>query len=628
MGESWSDQVAVEYLNAYDFVPTSTGENPFAVGIYATGNKQRAIRNYGMNNSPLNYSDIGYDMVCEGTLIGPPVEPECEDEEGQVHADGEIWSATGYDIRQALIQKYNGSFPAGNVALQKRCADGNLPADKCPGNRRWIQIMFDAFLLQQGNTDMLTARDAYLAADQMRFNGANQVVLWRAFARRGMGSCSLDPGAACHATRSASTDGTNDDNPRPSFESPLEGEKTVSFVARSSAAGGSVPADVFVGRYEARATPIADTDTATALPNTARFVSGTYDILANADGFGHRRFRFVASGTGASSVSFAMAPNFASVANGATAAGDGANHQDLIDDTEATTWDVADTGGNVDVAKPQITVDLAGTGSQMVRSVRVSALLTPTEQRFTALRRFRIDACNAAPPISDDCTTNASFDTIFTSASGAFDAVAPRPVAPDLLIKSFDVTDTAATHIRLVALDNQCTGAPDYQGEQDNDPANATDCSENSARAHELHVAELQVLGTMVDGSDPPPGSPKDPIVALTKTGPLTVAAGATITYAIGYENLGPETASSAKLIDTLPPGVAFISATGGGTYNSTKRTVTWNVGNVAVGARGSRNLVVRVNGATPAGSALLNQVEFIAPQTVSTPGAFLTLVI
>ena len=38
----------MEILNEYGFVPVS-GENRFAVGAYATGNKQRGIRNYGMN---------------------------------------------------------------------------------------------------------------------------------------------------------------------------------------------------------------------------------------------------------------------------------------------------------------------------------------------------------------------------------------------------------------------------------------------------------------------------------------------------------------------------------------------------------------------------------------------------
>ena len=47
--------------------------------------------------------------------------------------------------------------------------------------------MFDSFLLQQGATSMLDARDAMLAADQMRFDGDNQKALWMAFAQNGMG---------------------------------------------------------------------------------------------------------------------------------------------------------------------------------------------------------------------------------------------------------------------------------------------------------------------------------------------------------------------------------------------------------------------------------------------------------
>jgi hypothetical protein len=89
MGESWSDLTAMEYLNEYRFVPVN-GENRYAIGPYVTSDHQAGIRSYGMNRSPLNYSDVGYD------LTGP-----------QVHADGEIWSATNFDIRQAMIARYN-----------------------------------------------------------------------------------------------------------------------------------------------------------------------------------------------------------------------------------------------------------------------------------------------------------------------------------------------------------------------------------------------------------------------------------------------------------------------------------------------------------------------------------------
>ena len=173
MGESWSDLVALEYLHSHGLTSS------WIEGEYATGNAKSGIRDYALDANPLNYSDVGFD------LTGP-----------EVHADGEIWNAVNYDLRQALVTKYDATFPSGDKALQLRCADGRpganapeppLPADQCPGNRRWIQIVFDAFLLQQGDTSMLTARDAYLAADRMRFGGANQAALWNAFAKRGMG---------------------------------------------------------------------------------------------------------------------------------------------------------------------------------------------------------------------------------------------------------------------------------------------------------------------------------------------------------------------------------------------------------------------------------------------------------
>ena len=44
-------------------------------------------------------------------------------------------------------------------------------------------------------------------------------------------------------------------------------------------------------------------------------------------------------------------------------------------------------------------------------------------------------------------------------------------------MRDFDVPDTEAAAVRLVTLENQCTGGPDYAGEQDDDPLNDTDCA-------------------------------------------------------------------------------------------------------------------------------------------------------
>ncbi len=220
MGESWGDQVAAEYQFEHGY---SNGGNIWAVGVYATGNKRTAIRDYAINRNPLNYSDYGFDTT------GP-----------EVHADGEIWNGVAWEVRQALVKKWNKRSPYGNKALQLKCAQagvnkGVVRPQKCPGNRRWLQIMFDAFLLQQGATSMLDARDAFLAADQMRFRGENRKVIWDAFARRGMG-------------KGASTPSADSSDVRPSFASPRSKNAKVVFKTRGSG-------QIFVGDYEARVTP-------------------------------------------------------------------------------------------------------------------------------------------------------------------------------------------------------------------------------------------------------------------------------------------------------------------------------------------------------------------------------------
>jgi extracellular elastinolytic metalloproteinase len=78
----------------------------------------------------------------------------------------------------------------------------------------------------------------------------------------------------------------------------------------------------------------------------------------------------------------------------------------------------------------------------------------------------------------------------------AFPSVRPRPRAPELIIRSFDVPKTQATHVRLVVLSSQCTGFAGYAGEQDNDPRANTDCATAAAAAasQTVHVAEFQVF--------------------------------------------------------------------------------------------------------------------------------------
>jgi hypothetical protein len=313
----------------------------------------------------------------------------------------------------------------------------------------------------------------------MRFGGANQAELWNAFAKRGMGE-------------SASTDTTEDDQPTPAFDSPYANEAAVTFATNA-------PATIYIGRFQARVTPVADTDPSTDLGATAKLVAGTYDVFVRSAGYGLRRFKLTVGAGQTLTRTYTLTPNVASKSAGASAAGDGTNLDDLIDDSEATTWDASAPAG-VNVAHPSVTISFAG--AKPVRTVAVSALLDPSdpdkdEGRFTALRRFKVDACDGR---TANCSLPASWHELYTSPADAFPAVAPRPVAPDLTLRTFDVPNTVATQVRFTALENQCTGGPDYQGEQDADPLNATDCDTASKKGTILHAAEFQVFGQDITG--------------------------------------------------------------------------------------------------------------------------------
>jgi hypothetical protein len=136
------------------------------------------------------------------------------------------------------------------------------------------------------------------------------------------------------------------------------------------------------------------------------------------------------------------------------------------------------------------------------RRIQVSALLrtrlpndandSAAQNRFTALRSFELLACEVRGTV--DCTQGSQFTSVFTSPADAFPSIAPRPRAPELLMRSFAVPQTRASYVRLRVLTNQCTGQAAYQGDQDDDPLNVTDCRTGSVQDDNVRAAELQVF--------------------------------------------------------------------------------------------------------------------------------------
>jgi extracellular elastinolytic metalloproteinase len=159
MGEAWSDWYAMDYLNAHGFQPDTATPGDVALGAY----ENLRLREQGLDcpvGAPssgcplggLTYGDFGH-------VVGG----------AEVHADGEIWAETLWDLRRRLRSAH---------------ADGLSRARA---------LVTDAMSLAPTPPDFLDMRDAILEADKVRGFG-DRCRIWEVFAARGMGSNASSPG--------------------------------------------------------------------------------------------------------------------------------------------------------------------------------------------------------------------------------------------------------------------------------------------------------------------------------------------------------------------------------------------------------------------------------------------------
>ena len=153
MGEGWGDWYAASYFD--DAV----------MGEYVTLNTSTGIRQYRMDRSPLTFTDYKNGRT-------------------EVHDAGEIWAATLWDVRAALIGKLGQS--AGRTMAE--------------------QLVMDGMKLMGCNGGFLQARDGILQADQNRNGGAYKCDLWTVFAARGFGASAASSSANSTSTVSPAFD--------------------------------------------------------------------------------------------------------------------------------------------------------------------------------------------------------------------------------------------------------------------------------------------------------------------------------------------------------------------------------------------------------------------------------------
>ncbi|KAI8971315.1 Fungalysin metallopeptidase-domain-containing protein [Trametes punicea] len=93
----------------------------------------------------------------------------------EVHAIGEVWANMLHNVYAALVEAHGFSSTA------------RTDPTGTEGNIVFLHLFIDALPLQPCDPTFVTARDAWIQADQNRYRGANNCLLWRAFASRGLG---------------------------------------------------------------------------------------------------------------------------------------------------------------------------------------------------------------------------------------------------------------------------------------------------------------------------------------------------------------------------------------------------------------------------------------------------------
>ena len=119
------------------------------------------------------------------------------------------------------------------------------------------------------------------------------------------------------------------------------------------------------------------------------------------------------------------------------------------------------------------------------------------------------------------------------------------------------------------------------------------------------------------------------PDLTLVKRGPAYTAPGDTITYTIYWTNKTTSVCPGlgVQVTDILPPDVSYVtnSATGGGTLVG--NVLTWDLGDLAIGAQGSLTYQVNVSPGAAYGTSFQNYSQILCSQNDLNPADNISVV-
>ncbi len=211
MGEGWSDF----YGTMLSMTATDTGADPRAVGTYLFGQGQNGggIRTYpystDMSVNPDTYNAI------QGSSSS--------------HRIGSVWAEMIWEMAWALIDEHGFDDDFYNFTGDVNQDAGNIMA---------LALVTEGMKLQPCSPGFVDGRDAIIAADQAIYGGANECLIWEAFAKRGLGY------SASQGSSSSVNDGTEAFDLPPSqasFEAPEDvcaSSEVLTDLGGGSPAGG------------------------------------------------------------------------------------------------------------------------------------------------------------------------------------------------------------------------------------------------------------------------------------------------------------------------------------------------------------------------------------------------------
>lgn len=164
MGEGWSDFFALMLTNK----PGDNATVARGVGTYASGqpNDGLGIRparyspNFAVNN--YTYGRTNGMEYNNGSAIVP-----------DVHSIGFVWATMLWDLHWEYVAKYGYS--------------SDVTANATNGSSRVLQLITNGLKLQACDPSFIEGRDAILAAEMATTQGTDRCMIWRTFAKRGLG---------------------------------------------------------------------------------------------------------------------------------------------------------------------------------------------------------------------------------------------------------------------------------------------------------------------------------------------------------------------------------------------------------------------------------------------------------